>query len=209
MHFASLSAGTRRMRRHALSGGCASLCRENIPEAAMRLFIAIPFSEEVRSVLLDAQEQLRAQGMRANYSQPGNLHLTLAFLGETDRWEAARQAMSEIAAAPFSLTIAGSGRFGNLYWAGVRPCRPLEALARSLQSALCAHGFAPEQRPFRPHITLARQASGPSLPRLQIPETTMEVNGICLMQSERRNGRLTYLPLFEKRLALSSGPVSD
>ncbi len=38
---------------------------------------------------------------------------------------------------------------------------PLAALVRSLRSALSARGFDPEQRPFRPHLTLARKVRLP------------------------------------------------
>ena len=50
----------------------------------MRLFAAIQLSPAVREALLTAQADLRRQG-RGAFPPPENLHLTLAFLGETDR----------------------------------------------------------------------------------------------------------------------------
>ena len=49
----------------------------------MRLFVAIQFSPAVRSTLLEAVETLRRQGS-GRFTRPENLHLTLAFIGETE-----------------------------------------------------------------------------------------------------------------------------
>ena len=166
----------------------------------MRLFLAIPFPGTVRDVLLNAQAQLRAQGVRANFSRPENFHLTLVFLGETSRQRDIQRVMAAITAPAFSVTIGGSGHFGDLYWAGVDRHVALESLVSCLRNSLRALGFAIEERPFRPHITLARQVDAVRPPELNIPKTSMAVDRILLMKSERINGRLTYTPLFEKKL---------
>lgn len=166
----------------------------------MRLFLAIPFSPEIRGALAEAQDQLRRQGVQANFTRPENLHLTLAFLGETDRQAAVQQVMAGIGQPAFSLTVGGSGHFGDLYWAGVRRDPALLALASSLQDALRAAGFALDRRPFRPHITLARQVQAPQPPALTVPARTMPVREIVLFRSDRPGGRLTYTPLFRQKL---------
>ena len=166
----------------------------------MRLFLAIPFPDSVRNVLLDAQAQLRAQGIRANFSRPENFHLTLFFLGETSRQRDIQRVMTSITAPAFSMTIGGIGRFGDLYWAGVDRNIALESLVSCLRDSLRALGFAIEDRPFRPHITLARQVDAVRPLELNIPKISMAVDRILLMKSERINGRLTYTPLFEKKL---------
>ena len=48
----------------------------------MRLFLAVPLSPSVREALCTAQADLRRQ-WRGSFPPPKNLHLTLAFLGET------------------------------------------------------------------------------------------------------------------------------
>ena len=165
----------------------------------MRLFLALPLSADLRAHLTDAQARLRAQGVRANFSRPENLHLTLAFLGETPRARDAARVMAACRDAAFPLTVAGLGRFGGVLWAGVRPCPPLEALAEGLQAGLRAAGFSLEARPFRAHITLARQArlDGP-LPEL--PPAEMLADRLLLLESLRRDGRLVYRTVQEKRL---------
>ena len=50
----------------------------------MRLFIAIPFSEEFKGELIRVQNEMRANGVRGNFSRAENLHVTVAFLGEVE-----------------------------------------------------------------------------------------------------------------------------
>jgi len=58
----------------------------------MRLFAAICLSPAVRASLADTITTLRGQG-KGTFTRPENLHLTLAFIGETDRVEAAQAAL--------------------------------------------------------------------------------------------------------------------
>ena len=50
----------------------------------MRLFIAIRLSRPLVETLKQAQRDMRHQGAEGNFSREENLHLTLAFLGETE-----------------------------------------------------------------------------------------------------------------------------
>ena len=61
----------------------------------MRLFIALPLCGDARQALLDVQQDMRNQGVRANFSRAENLHLTLAFLGELEG-EAVRAAQEAV-----------------------------------------------------------------------------------------------------------------
>ena len=166
----------------------------------MRLFIAIQFSDEVKSVLLGAINELRAQAEEGYFTRPENLHLTLAFIGETDRLRSVRGVIDECADESFDITIGGSGRFGALYWAGIKRCEKLEALADRIQNGLREQGFEIENREFKPHITLARQVAADKPIRLNIPETTMSVSRISLMKSERINGKLCYTEVYGRTL---------
>lgn len=166
----------------------------------MRLFFAIPFSPEIRRVLLDAQDALRRQVHSANFTRPENLHLTLAFLGETPRLREAARIAAGISAGPFPLTAGGTGRFGELWWVGVLPNPALEALASELRNALRNDGFPVEDRPFQPHITLARQVSFDTMPKLTVPDASMTVRRVSLMKSERIGGKLLYTEVAGKLL---------
>ena len=93
----------------------------------MRLFYAILLSEEVLDALTDAQERLRAETVGGRLSRRENLHLTLSFLGETDRLDAAKHAGEGLRSKPFSLSLRGAGSFRS----GTASC---SGPARSSQS---------------------------------------------------------------------------
>ena len=165
----------------------------------MRLFIAVSLSPPVREALLAAQRELRRQG-RGAFPSPENLHLTLAFLGETDRPAQAEAALNAVSGRPFSLAVGGPpGHFGDLWWAGIQADKALEDLALSLQADLRARGFAVEDRPFRPHITLVRRWRGP-IPDVTVPHARMVVRKISLLRYDYIDGRRVYTELFHKSL---------
>ena len=167
----------------------------------MRLFIAILFSPEVRHSLLDTVAQLKQQSLSGSFTHPENLHLTLAFIGETNRLREVQQAMESIDFHPFSLTLSGTGNFGDLWWAGLRRSAELEALVRQLRDALEKQGLPFDRKPFRAHITLARRVELPAAPAFSMQPVSMTVESISLMQSERVNGKLIYRERFVKRAA--------
>lgn len=160
----------------------------------MRLFAAVRPAGLSREVLEQALGALRRQG-RGSFPHPSDLHLTLAFLGETERADAARAALETLAhSGRFSLTAEGLGRFGDTWWAGTAPCPELEALAAAARRALEAEGFSLEKKPFVPHITLARHYRPKSgMPKLCLPPVPMEVRQVVLLESLRQEGRAVYV----------------
>ena len=160
----------------------------------MRLFLAIQLSPAVREALLTAQADLRRQG-RGSFPPPENLHLTLAFLGETADLPGARAALNAAACRPFTLAVGGTlGHFGDLWWAGVRGDPAPEDLALSLQADLRARGFRLEDRPFRPHITLVRRWRGEAS-QVTVPHASMVVRRISLLRSDLTDGKRIYTEL--------------
>ena len=165
----------------------------------MRLFLAIPLSPSVQEALLSAQADLRRQG-RGAFPPPENLHLTLAFLGETSAPDGARAALASVSCRPFSLAVGGPlDHFDGLWWASVRADRALEDLALSIQSDLRARGFCLEDRPFQPHLTLVRRWRGEP-PQVTVPRAKMVVRRISLLRSDQIGGRRIYTELFQKSL---------
>lgn len=123
-----------------------------------RLFVAIRPPEPIRDLLIDAMDDspdFRWQGDE-------QLHLTLRFVGEVERPVAddLADALGRIHAQPFSVRIAGVGRFeqrsSGALWAGIEPKAPLAALAAKIERVCQQTGLEPERRAFFPHITLAR-----------------------------------------------------
>ena len=175
----------------------------------MRLFVAVHLSREMKSALLHCQEQMRVLGVSGRFTRPENLHLTLAFIGETDRVSQARRALERVDLPPFPMALEGIGQFSDLWWAGIRKNPALQALANQVQDQLRAVGFSIERRPFKPHITLVRQAVSRRPVRLELPAAAMQVESFSLMQSQRVEGRLLYSEVYCRPLRLGKEGAPD
>ena len=122
-----------------------------------RLFVALSIPEEQTEALRAMQSGLDG----ARWRPAENFHLTLAFIGETDRrgMEDALDALSAVEAPGVELRLAGLGAFGErkprAVWAGVEPSPGLAHLQARVETALRRRGFDLERRKFVPHVTLA------------------------------------------------------
>ena len=126
---------------------------------AIRLFIAI----ELPDGLKRAFAGLRTPIPGARWVPPEQIHLTLAFLGEVEETAVGHlhDELSRIRIPSFKLRPAGTGCFpgrqrARVLWVGLEPEPHLRDLAAAVQSVLLACGIPQEERPFSPHITLAR-----------------------------------------------------
>jgi len=144
---------------------------------------------------------------------PGNLHLTMKFLGEVAEGRigaivsALTGAVSDVNA--FDANCAGLGAFPSLtrprvIWAGVTAgTGAMVDLAGRVDAALAGLGFARDERPFSPHITLGRARQPGRNPTLAkalrgaagCEFGRMRVAGASLMRSELspRGARYTEL----------------
>jgi RNA 2',3'-cyclic 3'-phosphodiesterase len=126
-----------------------------------RFFIAIPIPDEARGRLIAVQPPA-VPGMRILPRE--GFHLTLHFLGEVapHDLDAVRSALAMVKKAPFSIALKGIGQFpserhAKVLWAGVEANADLTELHRAIGAALTdTIGFRPEERPYSPHVTLAR-----------------------------------------------------
>jgi len=122
-------------------------------------------SAEVEGAIGEMVHPLREQRSGVHWVRPANLHLTLRFLGDAvdpNILEALDRNLSEIAAqtSPFMLHARGTGAFPNLarprtIWIGL-VSEQLIRLARRVEDAAVEVGFAPEGRPYTPHLTIGR-----------------------------------------------------
>jgi 2'-5' RNA ligase len=100
----------------------------------------------------------------ARWTKPGQMHVTLRFLGaiETSRIGSVVSALAAVAAPSFDLSVETFGVFPSfrsprVLWAGLSPADPLRGLAREIEDALVRTGtVAADEKPFSPHVTLAR-----------------------------------------------------
>jgi RNA 2',3'-cyclic 3'-phosphodiesterase len=124
----------------------------------LRLFVGIELPASLRLRL-----SLLCTGLPgARWVDPGNLHLTLRFIGEVDEGTASDidDALARIRAPRLAVTLGGAGSFGGerprVLWIGVEDSAPLLQLQDRVESALRRAGVPPDTRRYSPHVTLAR-----------------------------------------------------
>jgi 2'-5' RNA ligase len=137
----------------------------------VRLFVAIEIPGEVRSALATFLKEMRAVSPQAKWVRAENLHITLKFLGETDATKlgAIGNTLLRIRnPQPVTLEFRGLGYFPNekkprVFWVSMEASGNLKSLAGDIDASLHRLGFPLEDRPFTPHLTLAR-FNPPGLP---------------------------------------------
>lgn len=175
----------------------------------MRLFTAVTFDDEVKDFLCRVMDNLRSLTEKGSFTLRENLHLTLNFIGETDKTEMVEQTMKKAVLAAdieaFNLVFSGFGRFkrrdGDICWIGAKRNDQLFRLQKELASQLENAGFILEDREYKPHLTLARRVrfSGKFNEKefeACIPRLVQPVRKISLMKSETIKGKLTYTEIF-------------
>lgn len=163
----------------------------------MRVFIAIRFTQAFKEPIFEAQDALRDNGVRGNFTLPENLHITLAFIGETDRVDDIKAAVKEVVFEPFEIKTGRLGCFNGrskVIWLGIDGEKKLKAITAELRKNLDIRGIDYAEGRFQPHITLVRQPSDMPLD-IDIESANMTVKEISVMKSERISGRLVYTAL--------------
>ncbi len=130
----------------------------------MRLFVALETPSAVRENLVTLIKTLRELSPEQRWVRLENLHVTLKFIGEAapEKLGGIREALAAVRSErPVTLDFRGLGYFPNekhprVFWAGIEASPNLRTLASDIDHALETQGIAREQRPFEPHLTLAR-----------------------------------------------------
>lgn len=129
----------------------------------MRLFVALPIPDALRTAAAEVVAPLRDHGHGLRWPDPAGWHVTLAFLGEVapERRGDAAAVVESVAAsgAPMAMRSRASGRFGRgVLWLGVdsEPPGQVAELGEAVQAGIEAAGLPVERRPVHPHVTLAR-----------------------------------------------------
>lgn len=135
----------------------------SMPASSFRAFIAVDIAGLVDlSGVLGAAADIDG---KIKVVEGENVHLTLKFLGDTDRGlidgisGAMREAVEGV--APFDIVLKGAGAFPNrgrprVLWVGVEGADDMKDIARRLNYKLSPLGFEKDRRGFSPHLTVAR-----------------------------------------------------
>jgi len=130
---------------------------------SIRTFIAFEIDPGPR--LRRVIDQLGQIGSPVRIPDTPNLHMTLKFLGETpaDGITELIRILDEVAGESHRIesVLAGLGVFPDqkkptVVWAGIRNPRPVVTLQQQLERRLEVGGWNPDERVYRPHVTIAR-----------------------------------------------------
>lgn len=163
----------------------------------MRLFISIQFNDEIREALSEIQKEMKKKGIHGHYTDPANLHLTLAFIGEYQDPEDILDIIDEIEFEPFDITLDHVGMFDQgIVWCGIKDDGSSAWIASQLRHKFSEKRIPFDRKKFSAHITLVRKAEWKGIfPVIEVPETTMEIERISLMRSDRTKHGMVYTEL--------------
>jgi 2'-5' RNA ligase len=129
----------------------------------MRLFTAIDLPPESKAKIESLLDILRPAA-RIRWSRVDSLHITTKFIGDwpEERVDELKLALSEIPLQrPIEISLRGLGYFPNphqprVFWAAVHAPESLSRLAKLTEDAAASLGIERENKPYSPHLTLAR-----------------------------------------------------
>ena len=161
----------------------------------MRLFIAIMLSDDMKKAVTGTMHELKKADVRGSYVPAQNLHVTLAFIGETKDASAVKTAMQTLSCKPFRMAFAEMGVFDNLLWVGIKGNQGLNKLAKYVGTALDEAQIPYDRKKFVPHVTIISNMGGPRK-KVSPPKADMTVKKVSLMKSEQKNGKQVYTEIF-------------
>ena len=184
----------------------------------VRSFIAIEIPTGIQNAIASSTASLKNALPRTliRWVATQNIHLTLKFLGDVSpanlerlgealRMEAASHEM-------FSMSVGRIGAFptarrARVIWIGLEAPPALEVLQRGVEAATAQLGYASEQRPFSPHLTIGRVGQNVTAADLQRIRTGLEatridilgtlcVDAVHIFKSDLQPGGSVYTHLF-------------
>jgi 2'-5' RNA ligase len=136
----------------------------------IRTFVAVEVSPDVHAQAGQLTDKLRASGVKATWTKPHQLHLTLKFLGDTPETllpevcRAVSQACRGVAS--FEMRFGGAGAFPTTHrpqtlWLGAtHGIEEISALQHAIDKELHQLRYPMERRRYVPHLTLGRTRGG-------------------------------------------------
>jgi 2'-5' RNA ligase len=178
----------------------------------MRTFIAIELPERVKKNIELAQAPLKKTNAFVSWVKPGNIHITLKFLGEVPEEKindvslATEKALEGI--KKFRMSLKGMGAFPDfrrprVIWIGAENGeKELSYLAGRVEEEMEKIGFPKENRKFSAHFTIGRVKSPKNIETLmELVKSSdfltdeIEVNEVVMMRSQLHPAGAIYTPL--------------
>lgn len=199
----------------------------------IRTFLAVELADDLRNRIMLVQQDLRQRlcresspDIRITWVQPSSIHLTMKFLGDTDERliepmrESVERAMTGHGAV--HMPVERLGVFPRLQqprilWVGPSKqweqgddAKRLAALHRAVEDCCRSLGFASDDKPLSPHLTLARvkvgeRRVGQALAKSGVMDRPISlgllvVESVVMMKSELRPSGSVYTKLWDARI---------
>ena len=150
-----------------------------------RTFFALWPDDDTRDKLVEVCKKLPPGTGRIVPAR--NLHITLAFLGPLDSTvvDLLRRGAAAITAGRFSLVLEETGwwRKPRVVWIGARDAPDtLLKLVSDINSLLLSQDIRPDDRPYQPHLTIARKVSRKP-GKFDFKPIDWQIDSFCLVQS--------------------------
>jgi len=180
----------------------------------MRIFIGLDIPEEIRSRIGKYVQSVSGLAPDARWVRIESLHVTLKFVGEAaeSQVQAVQETLRLVKVPSFDIEFKNVGFFptprsARVFWIGIHASEALPQLAANIEQQLEKLGIAKEEKPYKPHLTLARAPMGRGAakcfqglqqrldPEESLPFGTMTAREFFLYKSQLLRGGARYTKL--------------
>lgn len=157
-------------------------------EKSARVFFAL-WPDDAERAALAAWQPVLHKLCGGRIMRTDTLHNTLVFLGNVKlhRMEALQLAAQEADCSALELSFDTARYWGHNHIVYAEPCKAppqLVQLVHGLEQRLIKHCFDFDKRPFKPHVTLLRNARWSDRPLPEMARVVWRINDFALVQSE-------------------------
>ncbi len=193
----------------------------------LRSFIAVKIPEEIQSAIAGSIAPLKKALPKpiVRWVAAENVHLTLKFLGDVSSTHldllADSLKLETLKHEVFSMPVGGLGAFpsvrrARVLWVGLDAPTALKALMNGVETVAASLGYAAEDRPFSPHLTIGRVGQNISNSDLSLISNALEqvkigelgivpVDSVHIFKSDLQPGGSVYTALYNLPLKPSQG----
>ncbi|HUI28786.1 MAG TPA: RNA 2',3'-cyclic phosphodiesterase [Candidatus Acidoferrales bacterium] len=133
----------------------------------MRIFFGATLPDSVKMQIIRIQEELRPSVHDAKFEGKDKLHITLQFIGDfkfeklPELFSSVESALKELSPKWSAVEVVGMNFFPSEkirrgIWLDCQDDGTLSRVSETIKSVTAKFGIVPEDRPFKPHITIAR-----------------------------------------------------
>lgn len=191
-------------------------------EKVWRVFCAIELPLDLLDRLMTHINRVReaVPDARASWGRVDNIHLTLKFLGDISLPQveklSAAVSRSVKGVAPFTIAVEQTGVFPKhgpprVLWVGISDVEgKIGELHTRVEDESAAQGFTKEDRPFNPHLTIARlrqprhaRTLAAAHKQLEFQAAEIAVSELLVIRSELSSDGSKYTVISRHPLGLS------